>query len=166
MIYLYKTLSKYDHTLIKKDGFKMKLQRYLNLHDPYLNNINIMDTNTKKQLEESIEIINKGNSAKVDDLILGRNRNKSNLKELTTLTVNGYLHYYDYNTISVKDIPKSIIKDELINVKDKFKLLMEKSKIFKEYAINKGIDYYLLLDYQNVGVVICCEEKGEYKEFI
>jgi hypothetical protein len=125
-----------------------------------------MDVDLKMKLEESIEVIKKGHSAKVDDFILGMNRNKNNLKELTRLTVYGYLHYYDYNTISIKDIPKSIIKNELNKIKKKFMLLMEESETFKDFATNEGIDYYLVLDYQNGGVTICCEENGQYKEFI
>jgi len=114
-----------------------------------------MNTELKKRLEESIDILKNGRAVKIDVFVLDMSRKKQNLKELDRLMVNGYV----YN-----DIPKTIIKDELQKVKDNFILIMNESEIFMEFATKVGIDYYLLLDYQTGGSVICAEINGQYKE--
>ena len=115
----------------------------------------------KKELEESIGMLKNGGSVKIDEFVLGMSRSKDNLKEFTRLEVNGYAFYK-----SMKDVPKSIIKDELMKVKETFTLIMEESLTFKAFATNIGIDYFLVLDYKTGGVVICSEIEGKYKEYI
>jgi len=91
-------------------------------------------------------------SVKIGDFIL-------NKEKKGRLNVNGYIFY---NTI--KDIPESSLKHELANIKKVFLLLRKNSKFFKLFFREKDIDYSLVLDYQNAGIVICQEIKGEYKK--
>ena len=113
-----------------------------------------MNTEMGKKLEESLETISQGCFQKMGEFVIGGLKNGR-------LEVNGYL---PYNTIS--EIPKATIQKELQIIKEKFSLLMNQSQIFKDYALNVGIDYYLVLDTGNAGIAICSEIEGVYKEFI
>ncbi len=124
-----------------------------------------MNSNIKRQLEKSIEELKIGKSIEIDGLAIGLGRNKNNFKELTRLRVIEFILYDEFNTISGKDIPKSIFKPRLNKIKEKFNEFLEESEVFKDFAIKAGIDYYLNLDYQSGSVILCCEEHGEYKEY-
>jgi hypothetical protein len=113
-----------------------------------------MNIEMKKELEESLETIAKGCCQKMGEFVIGGLKNGR-------LQVDGYL---PYNTIS--EIPKATIQKELQLIKEKFSLLMNQSQIFKDYALNVGIDYYLVLDTGNAGIAICTEIEGVYNEFI
>lgn len=107
-----------------------------------------------KELESSIDGLKESRSIKVGEFILEGSKNGR-------IRVDGYIFYNNVN-----EIPKSILKDELRAVKEKFALEMNKTQTFKEFAIKAGIDYYLALDVGNAGITICGKIEGEYKLFV
>lgn len=106
------------------------------------------------KVEETLNRLKKGHFLKLGEFVIGGLKNGR-------IQVNGYL---PYNTIA--EIPKSEILAELQKVKKEFSMLMNQFPIFKEYALNVGIDYHLVLDTGNAGISICAEIEGEYKKFI
>ena len=106
-----------------------------------------------KDLEASIEFLEKGQSRKEGEFVVGRFKNGR-------IQVNGYL---PYDTID--QIPKETVKEELQLLKDKFVYYMNQSPIFEKYVLNIGIDYYVCLDDKhNAGIAICAEIDDVYKE--
>ena len=106
------------------------------------------------ELESSIDGLKESRSIKVGEFILEGLKNGR-------IRVDGYILYNNVN-----EIPKSTLKDELKAVKEKFALVMNETQTFKEFAIQTGIDYYVVLDVGNAGITICGEIEGEYKLFI
>jgi hypothetical protein len=113
-----------------------------------------MNAELCKKLEESLEAIKKGRFIKLDEFVVGGLKNGR-------LQVNGYLPYRTIN-----EIPKATIQNELQMVKERFLLLMSQSQTFKEYALNAGIDYHVVIDTGNAGISVCAEIEGEYRTFI
>ena len=81
------------------------------------------------ELEESIEVLKKGKSVKIDEFVLVMSRKEYDLAQLDRLKVNGYLFHKSKN-----DIPKETIKDELESVKNVFHQLLK--RIFDFGVIN------------------------------
>ncbi|MGV8094870.1 MAG: hypothetical protein AB2L24_23710 [Mangrovibacterium sp.] len=113
-----------------------------------------MNTELKKILETSLDKIKAGHFLKIEEFVIGGLKNGR-------LQVNSYL---PYNTIN--EIPKESIASELQRVKKEFLLLINQSQVFKEYALNAGIDYHLVLDTGNAGISVCTEIDGMYRVFL
>jgi len=113
-----------------------------------------MKTKFTKQLNDSIDTFKEGHSLKVSEFILEMSYNGR-------IRVDGYIFYN-----SVNDIPLSILKDKLKELKANFAILIQDALSFKEFSKRVGLDYYIVLDYQTGGISICAEIEGRYKEFI
>ena len=113
-----------------------------------------MNNDLAIQLDNSIALIKSYHFLKIGKFVIGGLRNGR-------IQVNSYLYYN-----SINEVPKETIKTELKTAKDCFLIIKNESSKFKEFAINSGIDYHLVLDTGNAGISICAEIEGVYKEFI
>lgn len=112
-----------------------------------------MKTKLIKQLNDSIDVLKAGRSLKVGDFILEMSSNGR-------IRVDGYIFYN-----SINDIPKSILKSKLKELKENFTILINEALLFKEFSTRVGLDYYIVLDYQTGGISICAEIEGQFKVF-
>lgn len=104
--------------------------------------------------EELLKTLKNGSSQKFEEFVVLRLKNGR-------IEVRGYI---PYKTIS--EIPKETIRNELQKEKVNFIELINNSQLFKDFALEVGINYSLDLDYGGGSVLICTEIEGVYKEYI
>jgi hypothetical protein len=93
------------------------------------------------------------------------------------LLAHNYYRYYNATTLEdnripescynrIEEIPSSIAKVKLDEIKAKFELLLVQYDKLRTFMSNYSINYYLLFSYGKETFVVCMYKDGVYKEFV